>query len=551
MTSMSQPNDPPPNPHVQVPVLMVRAKRALEEGRAAEAVELMRQAKTLAPFRNDVRDLMVAALQARAEAAQSGPQPLRIHTRGPLFADLAAMAEPPPEIEMIQLNRPEPVELEGSGIDAGADFSDWSEAPSDDRRADADRAHAPAVYRNAGSDYAPAHIPARDSGSDAIFEAADFERDLRRDDADHAHPAHAHPAHIDADDADAEAWEEVRRIPVAAAAPDLFDAPAPAEPRGSLAGERSEAEPRGERESHRTSGHGGVGRFERPSRSGEPRRPAAAETKSEPDNDSPDRLVSSTVPAPAALGAAMWPPERALGGRRAGSGPERALSARPGRGRARMALAAAALLGFVSLAGAAFFAFSGRNPGAGVAAPSLDDLGKMKQDRERRDLINAADQYLKQSKFALAIEQLEMLGPGVEKEKRLADAYAHQAASYYKSRHHDDARKFYELALRHDPDNSDYSFEIGWMHYYMGRESQDKDRDKAKGRFAEAERFFTDALRMNENNTRALYGLAKVEIARSNRNGAAEYYKRLLRVNPDTREGKEARDSLSEWRVIP
>lgn len=114
MTLAPRPKSTPagarPDPGGEDPsVLMDAARAALDEGRPSEAVDTLREAVRLSPFRNDARAMLTEALQARAAAGASpdGPREVRPARRRAAAPPLAPPEPeaPPARIEAIRFDR--------------------------------------------------------------------------------------------------------------------------------------------------------------------------------------------------------------------------------------------------------------------------------------------------------------------------------------------------------------------------------------------------------------------------------------------------------------
>ncbi len=100
-----------PSSNLDVNALIERAKKGLADGKPREAVANLRAASALAPMREDLRGMLVAALKMKGGAGSEGPGPTMVRPRAasrpPLLEPARMTPLEKPEIEEIRTEMPE------------------------------------------------------------------------------------------------------------------------------------------------------------------------------------------------------------------------------------------------------------------------------------------------------------------------------------------------------------------------------------------------------------------------------------------------------------
>lgn len=208
------------------------------------------------------------------------------------------------------------------------------------------------------------------------------------------------------------------------------------------------------------------------------------------------------------------------------------------------ALTAIALMVLVTFGIAwVFYGFGG--------AERTDSGNAGRNDRGDLDLIDIAREHETNKEYAQAIETLERLDDGPEKERLLAESYARQGRMFTLGDRYNDARDRYERALLHDPENPDYLYDLGEIHRILGNDESIVAPEAARDKFQKAEEYFQQSLLAKPNDLHTLDGLAKVEFARLNPTAAAGYLQKIIDLAPESPEAEEARVTLRARRLRP
>lgn len=103
---------------LDIPTLIERAREALDEGGGDDAVTYLRTAVRRAPLRQDLRELLVRAMEQRSmQAAPAAPRPIPRSPRAPLFDDPSDDGEgPEAQIEEIAGGLAEPTPVPRPGL---------------------------------------------------------------------------------------------------------------------------------------------------------------------------------------------------------------------------------------------------------------------------------------------------------------------------------------------------------------------------------------------------------------------------------------------------
>jgi len=185
----------------------------------------------------------------------------------------------------------------------------------------------------------------------------------------------------------------------------------------------------------------------------------------------------------------------------------------------------------------------------------VGNLGKNREqrtlspsDREAAELYRKAVLLQDQRRFSEAIQALK---DAIEKEPsnlkqfedKLGQLYFEMGEQQYKKDEYLEAVKNYEKAVRYDPSSTDHHYGLGWANYMQGRKNQNRRRS-SRPYFEKGRDSFLKILEMEPENTRALNALARIYIAMNDSTRAADMYRRIIRLAPDSREAERASRAL-------
>ena len=132
----------------------------------------------------------------------------------------------------------------------------------------------------------------------------------------------------------------------------------------------------------------------------------------------------------------------------------------------------------------------------------------------------------------LDTERVRALQAAVEKNPRDAGSYALLGNTYFDAEHWPEAIEAYKRSLAIEPDNPDVSTDLGVSYYYTNR------ADEALAQFEHS-------LKVSPNHTKTLLNKGIVlAFGKENLDAAAETWKKLVEISPDSAEGQAARRAL-------
>jgi tetratricopeptide (TPR) repeat protein len=128
--------------------------------------------------------------------------------------------------------------------------------------------------------------------------------------------------------------------------------------------------------------------------------------------------------------------------------------------------------------------------------------------------------------------RVQQLTATVKNEPRNADAHAQLGNTYFDAERWDDAIQWYQRSLQIDPNDPDVSTDLGVSYYYTNRTE-------------EALTQFEHSLKINPNHTKTLLNKGIVlAFGKQDLAAAAEEWKKVVTLAPDTPEGQAARRAL-------
>ena len=120
----------------------------------------------------------------------------------------------------------------------------------------------------------------------------------------------------------------------------------------------------------------------------------------------------------------------------------------------------------------------------------------------------------------------------VKSDPKNASAHAQLGNAYFDAERWQDAIQWYEQSLQLDPNNADVSTDLGVSYYYTNRP------DEALARFDKS-------LAINPKHTKTMLNKGIVlAFGKEDLKGAAEEWKKVVELAPDTPEGQAARRAL-------
>ena len=133
---------------------------------------------------------------------------------------------------------------------------------------------------------------------------------------------------------------------------------------------------------------------------------------------------------------------------------------------------------------------------------------------------------------ALDQARVQELQAAIEKDPRNANNYAQLGNTYFDAEQWPDAIRYYERSLELDPKNADVSTDLGVSYFYTNR------TDDALAQFEQS-------LKIIPNHTKTLLNKGIVlAFGKENLQAAADEWKKVVELAPDSPEGQRARQAL-------
>ena len=128
--------------------------------------------------------------------------------------------------------------------------------------------------------------------------------------------------------------------------------------------------------------------------------------------------------------------------------------------------------------------------------------------------------------------RVQQLQAAIEKEPRNANNYVQLGNTYFDAEQWTGAIQSYEQALKLEPNNADVSTDLGVSYYYTNR------TDEALAQFEQS-------LKISQNHTKTLLNKGIVlAFGKENLQAAADEWKKVVELAPDSPEGQAARRAL-------
>jgi cytochrome c-type biogenesis protein CcmH/NrfG len=145
----------------------------------------------------------------------------------------------------------------------------------------------------------------------------------------------------------------------------------------------------------------------------------------------------------------------------------------------------------------------------------------------------------------LAIARLESLPESPERSKLLAETYMEQGNLTFDQDppQIESAIEAYNNAVRHNPDNAEYGYALGIAYLTISREKKD-DTTTAEHYLDLARQTFQAVLDRNPDHVGSLDGLSRVAVLQRDNVTAANSWRRIIQVAPDSFEAERARNNL-------
>lgn len=166
-------------------------------------------------------------------------------------------------------------------------------------------------------------------------------------------------------------------------------------------------------------------------------------------------------------------------------------------------------------------------------------------------LLQMAREYEDQNLFDEAIEKLILLNDGPQKQTLLSKAYARRGDRFTRAGRYNSAEQSYQTALSYQPDDPGLSYDLGVTYYTLGRQRQVSDRQAASEYFAKADRQLEATGKLDPENLKILDARARVEIARGDPAAAAEYLRRIVKLDPESKDAKKAVRTMKQMGFKP
>ncbi len=133
---------------------------------------------------------------------------------------------------------------------------------------------------------------------------------------------------------------------------------------------------------------------------------------------------------------------------------------------------------------------------------------------------------------ALDESKVQTLTAVINGDPKNASAHVQLANTYFDAERWEDAIQWYERALKIDPANPDVITDLGVSYYYTNRP------DHALAQFEQS-------LKINPNHTKTMLNKGVVlAFGKQDLRGAAEEWKKVVSLSPDSPEGQQARRAL-------
>jgi tetratricopeptide (TPR) repeat protein len=154
------------------------------------------------------------------------------------------------------------------------------------------------------------------------------------------------------------------------------------------------------------------------------------------------------------------------------------------------------------------------------------------QAGERAPALGAPSAQQQQQAPSLDEGRVQALTTIVESDPKNASAHVQLANVYFDAERWEDAIQWYERALALDPNNADVSTDLGVSYYYTNRPDQ-------------ALAHFEQSLRIDPKHTKTLLNKGIVlAFGKEDLRAAAEEWKKVVELAPDSPEGQAARRAL-------
>jgi Tfp pilus assembly protein PilF len=128
--------------------------------------------------------------------------------------------------------------------------------------------------------------------------------------------------------------------------------------------------------------------------------------------------------------------------------------------------------------------------------------------------------------------RVQALTAVIDKDPKNAAAHVELANVYFDAERWDDAIQWYERSLKLDPGNPDVITDLGVSYYYTNRPDQ-------------ALAQFEQSLKIDPKHTKTMLNKGVVlAFGKQDLRGAAEEWKRVVELSPDSPEGQQARRAL-------
>jgi tetratricopeptide (TPR) repeat protein len=185
------------------------------------------------------------------------------------------------------------------------------------------------------------------------------------------------------------------------------------------------------------------------------------------------------------------------------------------------------------------------------STPPKEEVKLSEADIEAGELYKTAELLQDQRRFSEAIEaMLEAISKNPTNMKQfeyeLAELYYENGEELYKKDQYTKSISSYEKAVKYNNESNDYYYGLGFANFIQGRKNQNR-KMRSSTYFKKAITAFTEILKKDEKNTRAMKALARVYIARNTRGDvkkAAEMYRRIVKIAPDSLEADRAEKVL-------
>lgn len=174
-----------------------------------------------------------------------------------------------------------------------------------------------------------------------------------------------------------------------------------------------------------------------------------------------------------------------------------------------------------------------------------DGSGSSINQSQTANILENAERYRQQGKYAWAIEQLETLPEGSLRRTQLAKTYMEQGNQAFMQQppQLQSALGAYQSAVELAPENPAYGIALGEAYYLFSR-NQAIDREAAQRYLEQARQTFESVLDRDPANMEALKQLKKVAIALRDDILLAQIYRRIIDLAPDSQEAEDARRDL-------